>query len=30
MRLIYVAKSALAQTGSAVNKDSIKDVVNIW
>ena len=30
MRLVYVGKSALAQTGSAVNKDSIKNVENIW
>ena len=26
MRLVYVGKSSLAQTGSAVNKDSQKDV----
>jgi hypothetical protein len=30
MRLVYVGKSALAQTGSAVNEDSIKDVENVW
>ena len=30
MRLVYVGKSALAQTISAVNKDSIKDLENIW
>ena len=30
MRLVYVGKSALAQTGSAVNKDSIKNVENVW
>ena len=30
MRLVYVGKSALAQTGSAVNKDSHKDVEVYW
>jgi hypothetical protein len=30
MRLVFVDKSSLAQTGSAVNKDSIKDVENVW
>ena len=30
MRLVYVGKSALAQTGSSVNEDSIKDVENVW
>ena len=30
MRLVYVGESALAQTISAVNKDSIKDLENIW
>ena len=29
MRLVFVGKSSLAQTGSAVNKESIKDVENI-
>jgi len=30
MPLVYVGKSALAQTGSAVNKDSHKDVEVYW
>ena len=30
MRLVYVGKSSLAQTGSAVNKDSHKDVEVYW
>jgi len=30
MRLVYVGNSALAQTGSAVNKDIIKDVESYW
>ena len=30
MRLVYVGKSALAQTGSAVNQESIKDVEVYW
>jgi len=30
MRLVYVGKSSLAQTGSAVNNDSHKDLENIW
>ena len=30
MRLVYVGKSSLAQTGSAVNKDSQKDVQTYW
>ena len=30
MRLVFVGKSALAQTGSAVNKDSHKDVEVYW
>ncbi len=30
MRLVYVGKSSLAQTGSAVNSDSIKDVEVYW
>ena len=30
MRLVYVGKSALAQTGSAVNEDSHKDVEVYW
>ncbi len=30
MRLVYVGKSSFAQTGSAVNKDSHKDVENVW
>ena len=28
--LVYVGKSSLAQTGSAVNYDSIKDVEVYW
>ena len=30
MRLVFVGKSALAQTGSAVNKYSQKDVEVYW
>ena len=30
MRLVFVGKSALAQTGSAVNEDSHKDVESVW
>ena len=30
MRLVYVGKSSLAQTGSAVNKDSQKGVQTYW
>ena len=30
MRLVYVGKSSLAQTGSAVNNDSLKDVEAYW
>jgi len=30
MRLVFVGKSALAQTGSAVNNDSYKDVEVYW
>ena len=30
MRLVFVGKSALAQTGSAVNKDSHKGVEVYW
>jgi hypothetical protein len=30
MRLVYVGKSSLAQTGSAVNQESIKDVEVYW
>ena len=30
MRLVYVGKSSLAQTGSAVNADSIKYVEVYW
>ena len=30
MRLVYVGNSSLAQTGSAVNKDSHKDVEVYW
>jgi len=30
MCLVYVGKSSLAQTGSAVNKDSQKDIENLW
>jgi hypothetical protein len=30
MRLVYVGKSALAQTGSAVNPDATKDVEVYW
>ena len=30
MGLGFIGKSALAQTGSAVNKDSHKDVENVW
>ena len=30
MRMVYVGKSSLAQTGSAVNKDSQKDVQTYW
>ena len=30
MCLIYVGKSSLAQKGSAVNKDSYKDIKNLW
>ena len=30
MRLVYVGKSFLAQTGSAVNKESQKDVEVYW
>ncbi len=30
MRPVYVGKSALAQTGSAVNKNSLKDVEVYW
>ena len=29
-RLVYVGKSSLAQTGSAVNQESIKDVEVYW
>ena len=29
MRLVFVGKSALAQTGSAVNTEAIKDVENV-
>ena len=30
MRLVFVGKSAVAQTGSAVNEDSHKDVEVYW
>jgi hypothetical protein len=30
MRLVYVGKSSLAQTGSAINNDSHKDVEIYW
>ena len=30
MRLVYVGKSALAQTGSSVNPDAAKDVEVYW
>ena len=30
MRLVFVGKSALAQTGSAVNPDATKDVEVYW
>ena len=30
IRLVYVGKSSLVQTGSAVNYDSIKDVEVYW
>lgn len=30
MRLVYVGNSALAQTGSAVNKEGYKDVESYW
>ena len=30
MRMVYVGKSSLAQTGSAVNKDSQKDIQTYW
>ena len=30
MRLVFVGKSALAQTGSAVNPDAAKDVEVYW
>ena len=30
MCLVYVGKSSLAQTGSAVNKESLKDVEVYW
>ena len=30
MRLVYVGKSVLAQTGSAVNTDATKDVEVYW
>jgi len=30
MRLVYVGKSSLAQTGSAVNPDATKDVEVYW
>ena len=30
MRLVFVGKSALAQTGSATNTDSYKDVEIYW
>ena len=30
MRLVYVGNSALAQTGSAVNKETHKDVETYW
>ena len=30
MRVVYVGKSSLAQTGSAVNKDRHKDVEVYW
>ena len=30
MCLVYVGKSSLAQTGRAVNKDSQKDIENLW
>lgn len=30
MRLVYVGNSALAQTGSAINSDKIKDVEVYW
>ena len=30
MRLVYVGKSSLAQTGSAVNQESHKDVEVYW
>ena len=30
MRLVYVGKSSVAQTGRAVNSESIKDVENVW
>ena len=29
MRLVYVGKSSVAQTGSAVNSESIKDLENV-
>ena len=30
MCLFYVGKSSLAHTGSAISKDSYKDVENLW
>ena len=30
MRLVYVGKSALAQTGSAVNPDATRDLEVYW
>ena len=30
MRLVYVGNSALAQTGSAINTESHKDVETYW
>ena len=30
MRLVYIGKSSLAQTGSAVNQESINDVEVYW
>ena len=30
MRMVYVGKSALAQTGIKVNNNSMKDLENIW
>ena len=30
MCLVYVGKSSLVQTGSSVNKDSQKDIENLW